>query len=95
MNYNDCNVIRTHSHLNYKRTLHRLGSNLLGSNPVLVTKTSDIAPVSSKEFLDIQGTTECRFILKRICDMIGTHYILRKTKDLLKCVLCKQIFELA
>ena len=69
----DCNVIRTHSHLNYKRTLHRLGSNLLGSNPVLVTKTSDIAPVSSKEFLDIQATTECRFILKRICDMIGTH----------------------
>ena len=46
---------------------------VVGSNPVPVTKISDIAPVSSKEFLDIQTTRECRFSLKRVCDMIRTH----------------------
>ena len=30
------------------------------------SKTSDIAPVSSKELLDIQATRECRFTLKRV-----------------------------
>ena len=29
---------------------------VVGSNPVAVTETSDITPVSSKEFLDIQAT---------------------------------------
>ena len=33
-------------------------------------KTSEIAPVLSKEFLDIQATTECGFTLKRASDMI-------------------------
>ena len=33
-----------------------------------------IAPVSSKEFLDIQATTECRFTLKRVRDMIIITY---------------------
>ena len=28
---------------------------VVGSSPVAVTETSDFAPVSSKEFLDIQG----------------------------------------
>ena len=32
----------------------------MGSNPVL-TKNSDIAPVSSKKFLDIQATIDYRF----------------------------------
>ena len=41
--------------------------------PVAVTLTSDIAPVLSKEFLDIQPTTERRFTLIRLCDMIRTH----------------------
>ena len=36
-------------------------------------KTSDIAPVLSKEFLDIQANIECGFTLKRICDMITTY----------------------
>ena len=36
-------------------------------------KTSDIAPVSSKEFLDIQATIECGFTLKRVRDMIRTY----------------------
>ena len=34
--------------------------------------TSDIAPVLSENFLDIQAA-ECRFTLKRIYDMIRTH----------------------
>ena len=29
-------------------------------------------PVSSKKFLDIQGTIKCRFTLKRVRDMIIT-----------------------
>ena len=33
----------------------------------------DIAPVSSKEFLDIQATIECGFTLKRVRDMIRTY----------------------
>ena len=38
-------------------------------NPVSVTSNSDITPVSSKEFLDIQATTEFIFTLKRVSDM--------------------------
>ena len=45
-----------------------------GSSPVAVTLTSDIAPVSSKEFHDIQATIECRFTLKRVRDMIIITY---------------------
>ena len=44
-----------------------------GSDPITVTKFSDIAPVLSKEFIDNQATTESRFTLKCICDMIKTH----------------------
>ena len=33
-------------------------------------ETSDIAPVSSKEVIDIQSSTECEFTLKRLRDMI-------------------------
>ena len=36
-------------------------------------QTSDIAPVSRKEFLDIQTTIEYRFTLKHVCDMITTY----------------------
>ena len=43
---------------------------VLGSSPVAVTETSDFAPASSKEFLDIQATIECGFTLKRVRDMI-------------------------
>ena len=45
---------------------------VVGSSPVSVTKTSDFAPVSSNEFLDIQATIECIFTLKRVGDMIRT-----------------------
>ena len=46
---------------------------VVDSNPVAVTQTSDFSPVSSKEFLDIQVTTECRFTLKHVCDMTRTY----------------------
>ena len=41
-------------------------------DPVAVTYTSDIPPVSTKEFLDTHATTECKFTLKCVCDMIRT-----------------------
>ena len=41
--------------------------------PLLSLKTSDIAPVSSKQFLDTQATIECRFTLKRVRGMIRTY----------------------
>ena len=46
---------------------------VVGSNPIAVTKPSDIAPVSSKEFLVIHVTIECGFTLKCIRDMIRTY----------------------
>ena len=45
---------------------------VVGLNLVAVTETPDIAPVSSKEFLDIQATIRCRFTLKHARDMIRT-----------------------
>ena len=45
---------------------------VVGSSSVAVTKLSDIAPVSKKDFLDIQENTECGFILKRVRDMTRT-----------------------
>ena len=46
---------------------------VLDSSPVAVTSPSDFAPASSKEFLDIQATIECRFTLKRVRDMTRTY----------------------
>ena len=43
---------------------------VVASNPVVVTQTSDIAPVLSKEFPGIQATLECKFTLKRVRDML-------------------------
>ena len=51
-----------------------------GSNPVGVTSNSDNAPVSSKGFLEIQATKECRFTLNRLRDMIITHIYLQQTQ---------------
>ena len=46
-----------------------------------ITLTSDILPVLSKEFLDIQATMECGFTLKHVSDMIKTYcQIHRKDK---------------
>ena len=52
---------------------------VVGSSPVAVTSTSDSAPVSSKEFLDIQAIIECGFILKRVRDMIRTYSQMHRT----------------
>ena len=35
-----------------------------------------IVPVSNNEFLDIQVPIECRFTLKRVCNMIRTHSLM-------------------
>ena len=51
----------------------------VSSSPVAVTSTSDIAPVSSKEFLDIQANVESEFTLKRVRDMITTYSQMRRT----------------
>ena len=40
---------------------------------VAVTLTSDFAPVSSKEFLDIQATIVFGFTLKHVQDMTRTY----------------------
>ena len=45
---------------------------IVGLNPVAVTCTSDVAPVSRRKLLNIQGTAQCRFTLKWVCDMIRT-----------------------
>ena len=46
---------------------------VVGLSPVAVTYTSDIVPVSSKEFLEIQANIKCRFTLKRVRDRIRTY----------------------
>ena len=46
---------------------------ILCSIPLLVTKTSDFTCASSKEFDDIQATTECGFTLKCVRDMRSTY----------------------
>ena len=38
-----------------------------------MTATGDFAPVSSKEFLDIQAAIECGLTLKRVRDMMRTY----------------------
>ena len=45
----------------------------MGSSPVAVTYTSDFAPASSKEFLDIKATIKCGFTLKCVRDMTRTY----------------------
>ena len=48
---------------------------VVSSNRVAVTKISGIAPVSSKDFLDIQATIKCRFNLKHGGGIIITQSI--------------------
>ena len=58
---------------------------VVGSSPVAVT--SDFAPASSKEFLDIQAIIESGFTLKSVLDMIRTCSLLY---DVLKLVAFKE-----
>ena len=46
---------------------------------VALTKTSDFAPASRKQFLDIRTTLECTFTLKRVRDMISTYTEMHRT----------------
>ena len=46
---------------------------VLGSSPFAVTSPEDFALPWSKEFLDIQETTECGFTLKPVRDMTRTY----------------------
>ena len=46
---------------------------VVGSSPVAVTETSDIALVLSKDFLEIQANIECTFAVKCVGDMTGTY----------------------
>ena len=43
------------------------------TQPNWLTDWAVLWVLSSKEFLGIQATAECRFTLKRACDMIRTH----------------------
>ena len=45
----------------------------MGSRPVAVISTSDVAPVLSKAFLDTKATIECGFTLKCVRDMVRTY----------------------
>ena len=46
---------------------------VVGSNPIAVTWSSDMAPASGKEFLHIQATAEGGFTLELVRDMIKTY----------------------
>ena len=48
------------------------------SNVIEATQTSDFASASSKEFLDIQATTECGLTLKYVYDMTRTYSLFYK-----------------
>ena len=45
----------------------------MGSNLVAVNCTSDVALVSDNKLVDILATIDCRFSVKRVCDMIRTY----------------------
>ena len=62
--FTNCHGTRTHN-----RLVRKL---VVGSSPVAVTETWDIAPVSGKAFLDNQTTTECRFTLNASVTLIKT-----------------------
>ena len=59
---------------NIQISTHKTGQSFVGSNPVAVTETSDIASVSSKEFLDM-----CGFTLKYVRDMIRANSQMHRT----------------
>ena len=51
----------------------------VGSSPLAVTKPSDFPTILSKEFLDIEDTIECGFILKDVRDMTRTYSQIHRT----------------
>ena len=92
----DCNWAQTHIYLVHKQTLNHLAkltslakwlsahlwTKGLWVRVQLQLLKLPISPALSKEFLDIQATTECGFTLKRVCDMTRTYS--RSFTDVLK-----------
>ena len=77
---NDCNWTQNQNHLVHKQTLNHLDGWVFvyelsssGFDSSCSHLNSDFAPASRKEFLDTQGTIECGFPLKRVCDMTRTY----------------------
>ena len=53
---------------------------VVGSSPVEVTETSDIAFVLSKDFLDIKAKKKCGLTLKHVQDMIRIYSQIHRTE---------------
>ena len=53
--------------------LKPFGQMVVGSSPVAATSTSDLAPASEKEFLELQAPIECGFTLKHSRETIRTY----------------------
>ena len=53
---------------------------VVGSSSVAIIKTSEIAPVWTKELLHFQATIECGYTLKRVSDMIRTYIQMSHTE---------------
>ena len=51
---------------------------VVGSYPVAVSQTSDVAYILRNEFLDIQATIECRLTLKHVHEMIKSYSQMRR-----------------
>ena len=69
----DCMLLPSHAHVS--ECIYTLWFYTL----MVLHASSDIAPVSSKEFLDIQANIECRFTLKCVHDMITTYRLYKFT----------------
>ena len=52
---------------------------IMSGTSLRVNPPSDMAPASSKEFLDIQATVECGFTLKLVRDMIKRYNQMHRT----------------
>ena len=52
---------------------------VVGSSPVAATEASDMTPVLSKDFLDIQENIRCGFTLKYVRDMITIYSQMHRT----------------
>ena len=68
-----CYLILSDKNSEHSSIICSVWPNSWGSTPVEATSPSEFAPASSKEFLDIQATIECRFTLKCVRDMTRTY----------------------
>ena len=72
----DCMLLTCMSRTRFRVNLYSIvaqmsRNSLLKTGAISEVYTFDIAPVSSKELLNIQATTECRFTLKPICNKLA------------------------